>query len=144
MFQIANIFSEKPKRIDQLNNFRIIWLKIGTFTIFSHFIGKFLPHSLQLLLLWPFFCSKYVEILNNIWIITFYIRILAIFGNFWSTFCIIHFSCWFCDHFFAWNNWIHNPGQNIWNKIEKPSKIGQDKKSLISTFACFLTATPKV
>ena len=144
MFQIANIFSEKPKRIDQLNNFRIIWLKIGRFTIFSHFIGKLLPHSLQLLLLWPLFCSKYVEILNNIWIITFYIRILAIFGNFWSTFCIIHFSCWFCDHFFARNNWIHNPGQNIWNKIEKPSTTGQDKKSLISTFACFLTATPKV
>ena len=30
-----------------------------------------------------------------------------------------------------------NPGQNIWNKIEKSSKTGQDKKSLISTFACF-------
>ena len=39
---------------------------------------------------------------------------------------------------------IYNPGQNIWNKIEKYSKIGQDKKSLISTFACFLTATAKV
>ena len=35
----------------------------------------------------------------------------------------------------------HNPGQNIWNKIEKSSKTGQGKKSLISTFACFLTAT---
>ena len=32
-----------------------------------------------------------------------------------------------------------NPGQNIWNKIEKSSKIGQDKKSLSSTFACFWT-----
>ena len=38
----------------------------------------------------------------------------------------------------------HNPGQNIWNKIEKSKKIGQDKKSLISTFACFLTAIAKV
>ena len=37
-----------------------------------------------------------------------------------------------------------NPGQNIWNKIEKSSKTEQDKKSLISTFACFLTATGKV
>ena len=37
-----------------------------------------------------------------------------------------------------------NPGQNVWNKIEKSSKTGQDKKSLISTFACFLTATAKV
>ena len=39
---------------------------------------------------------------------------------------------------------IDNPGQNIWNKIEKSSKTGQDKKSLISTFACVLTATAKV
>ena len=109
------MFSQKNQNV--LNNFRIIWLKIGTFTIFSHFMGKFFPHSLQLLVLWSFLCleswnpdilvsetKKYAEILNNIWIITFYIRILAIFGNFWSTFCIIHSSCWFCDHFFAWNN----------------------------------------
>ena len=34
--------------------------------------------------------------------------------------------------------------QNIWNKIEKCSKTGQDKKSLKSAFACFLTATAKV
>ena len=38
----------------------------------------------------------------------------------------------------------YNPGQNIWNKIEKYSKIGQDKKSLTSTFACFLTDIAKV
>ena len=31
----------------------------------------------------------------------------------------------------------YNPGQNIWNKIEKPSKIDQDKKCLVSTFAGF-------
>ena len=37
-----------------------------------------------------------------------------------------------------------NPMQNIWNKLEKSSRTGQDKKSLISTFACFLTATAKV
>ena len=34
--------------------------------------------------------------------------------------------------------------QNMWNKLEKSSKTGQDKKSLISIFACFLTATVKV
>ena len=33
-----------------------------------------------------------------------------------------------------------NPGQNIWNKIEKSSKIEKDKKNLITIFACFLTA----
>ena len=38
----------------------------------------------------------------------------------------------------------YNPGQNIWNKIEKSSKTGQEKKSLISNFACFLTATAQV
>ena len=30
-----------------------------------------------------------------------------------------------------------NPGQNIWNKME-------EKKSLVSVFACFLTAIHKV
>ena len=36
------------------------------------------------------------------------------------------------------------PDKNIWNKIEKSSKTGEDKKSLISTFACFLTAIARV
>ena len=41
--------------------------------------------------------------------------------------------------------WIsYNPGQNFLNKIEKSSETGQHKKSLISTLACFLTATAKV
>ena len=38
----------------------------------------------------------------------------------------------------------YNLGQNIWNKIEKSSKVGQGKKSLMSTFVCFLTAIVKV
>ena len=42
------------------------------------------------------------------------------------------------------SSFTYNPGQNIWSRIEKSSKTGQDKKSLISTFACFLTATTKV
>ena len=29
---------------------------------------------------------------------------------------------------------------SIWNKIEKSCKNGEDKKSLIFTFGCFLTA----
>ena len=37
-----------------------------------------------------------------------------------------------------------NPVQSIWNKKEKSSKTGQDKKSLISTFACILIAIAKV
>ena len=39
---------------------------------------------------------------------------------------------------------IYNLGQNIWNKIEKSSETGQEKKSLISTLASFLTAVAKV
>ena len=38
----------------------------------------------------------------------------------------------------------YNPGQNIWNKIEKSSKIGQNKKRLTSTFQCFLTVITKI
>ena len=37
-----------------------------------------------------------------------------------------------------------NPGQNIWKKVEKCSKTGQDKKSLISTFMCLLNVIAKV
>ena len=39
---------------------------------------------------------------------------------------------------------VYNPGQNIWNKLEKSSKTGQEKESLISTFVYFLAAFAKV
>ena len=39
---------------------------------------------------------------------------------------------------------VYIPGQNIWNKIEKYSEIGQGKKALISTYACSVTAITKV
>ena len=34
----------------------------------------------------------------------------------------------------------YNPGRNIWHKVKKYSKIGQDFKNVISNFAGFLTA----
>ena len=37
-----------------------------------------------------------------------------------------------------------NPGQNIWNKVEKSSKIGQDYKNLVSDFAVFMNAIVKI
>ena len=37
-----------------------------------------------------------------------------------------------------------NPGQNIWHKVKKFSKIGQDFKNVLSKFAYFLTAIAKV
>ena len=37
-----------------------------------------------------------------------------------------------------------NPDENILNKIEKSSKTGEDKETLIFTFACFFTAISKV
>ena len=39
---------------------------------------------------------------------------------------------------------FYNLGKNIWKKIEKFGKTGQDKKILVSTFACFVTAIVKV
>ena len=36
-----------------------------------------------------------------------------------------------------------NSRQNIWHRVEKCSKTGQDYKNLISHFACFLTAFVK-
>ena len=40
--------------------------------------------------------------------------------------------------------WSDNPSKDIWNKINKSFKTQQDRKSLISTFASFLTAIAKV
>ena len=37
-----------------------------------------------------------------------------------------------------------NPGQNIWQKVKKSSKIGQGFKNLLSNFACILRAIAKV
>ena len=36
-----------------------------------------------------------------------------------------------------------NPGQNIWHEVGKHSKIGQNYKNFITTFACFLLLLPK-
>ena len=47
----------------------------------------------------------------------------------------------------SWNQKLAsslNSGQNIWNKIVKSNKTGHEKKKLISTFSCFLTAIAKV
>ena len=50
---------------------------------------------------------------------------------------------YFCLSFLSKGR-TYNPVQNIWSKIEKPSKTGQSKKSLIFTFAFFWTAIAKV
>ena len=41
-------------------------------------------------------------------------------------------------------NSVCNPGQNIWHKVKKYSKIGKDFKNEISNFVCFLTAIVNV
>ena len=82
---------------------------------FWQFLVKFLPHSLQLLVLWPLFClkswnpdlcetQKYVEILNKTWMITFHIGILVIFYNFWANICLVHSTYWLSGCIFAWNH----------------------------------------
>ena len=44
---------------------------------------------------------------------------------------------------FLQDGW-YNSGQGIWGGIQKSSKIGQDKKSLIYFFASFLTIVARV
>ena len=39
---------------------------------------------------------------------------------------------------------IYNSGKNIWHKVKRYNKIGQDFKNTISNFACFLTAIVNV
>ena len=56
----------------------------------------------------------------------------------------MHFFGQFKDHNSGRKYGNYSLGQNIWNKLEKSSKTGQIKKSLMSTFAVFLTAIPKV
>ena len=68
---------------------------------YDHFFAW--NHGNRICFLWE--TQKYVEILNNIWIIKFYVGILAFFGNFWSNICFIHSSCWSHDHVYVWNNW---------------------------------------
>ena len=64
------------------------------------------------------------------------------------------FTCYLCFEihpfaisptmlFIIYSAWI-DPRQSIWSKMEKSSKIGRGKRSLSSTFACFLTAVAKV
>ena len=50
------------------------------------------------------------------------------------------------DHFvrLAFKGLNHNPSQNIWHKLKKYSKTGQDVKNVISNFVCFLTAIVNV
>ena len=50
-------------------------------------------------------------------------------------------KCWFCK---SYNSVILNPGQDIWNKVKKLSKIEQDWETLIYVLEHFLTATGKV
>ena len=37
-------------------------------------------------------------------LVVFLYRNIAHFGNFWSNICLIHSSCYFYDHIFAWNH----------------------------------------
>ena len=37
-----------------------------------------------------------------------------------------------------------NHSQNIWHKLKKYSKIGQDLKNVVSNFVCFLTVIVNV
>ena len=69
--------------------------------------------------------------------------------TFWRTFKKIHVTDNYSIILAGNKYWgkklaFYNAGQNIWSRVEKSSKIGQHYKSLISTFACFLTVIAKV
>ena len=93
------------------------YISNGNISNFQQLLGKFLPHSLQQFVLWPPFCLKSwnpgLTSLGNTKIcwnieqyLNYYIlnRNISNFQNFWPNFCLIHSSCWFFDHFFAWNH----------------------------------------
>ena len=52
-------------------------------------------------------------------------------------------SIWITETAVLMSTENYNPGQSIWNRIEKSSKAGQVKKSLISTFAYFWAGIAK-
>ena len=58
------------------------------------------------------------------------------------TFCLISFLLYHGKYTFALAV-NYNPGQNIWNKIDKSSKTGQDKKSLTPLSRVFWLLLPK-
>ena len=108
---------ETQKYVEMLNKTWIIIFYIGILAIFCNFWAHFWlvhsrcwfydhlfakNHGIKIY----FLCEtqKYVEILNNTWIITFYIGILAIFSNFGGNFCLVHSSHWLSGYMFAWNH----------------------------------------
>ena len=122
---------------------------------FQQFLGKFLPCLLHLLIYGHFFAwyhgtqmyyisLRYIHknmlkywIMNTLWIIAFYIGILAIFGNFGVNFCLIHSNRWFFHCIFASNHGRHilwfrkiqkiDPvlkyDENFWIKLPKIAKF---------------------
>ena len=129
------------------SNYCILYRNISNF---QQFLGKLLPRSLQMLVPWPLFSlkwwypdmlslssKKYVEILNNVWIITFYIGKLEIFSNFGGNFCLAHSSRWLCDQIFARNHGrkrtlfrktqkivqVLKTDENVWRKLPKTDKF---------------------
>ena len=101
------------KYVERLNSIWIIALYIGIFEIFINILGKCLPCSIQMLVYDHFlgwtnstqicFSKRCKNKLNDSMIFALYLGMLAIFGNFWVNFCLIHSSRWLSDHCLAWN-----------------------------------------
>ena len=71
-------------------HFGIFWSKFclihSSCWFYDHFFSW--NHGTQICFLCE--AQKYDEKLNNTWMITFYMRILARFGNFWANICLFH------------------------------------------------------
>ena len=82
---------------------------------------------------------------------------IVIFGCLWNPFrnfiCnIMLLANWQANYIHTYQIWFqilnfsiasYNGGQNLWNNVKKLSKIGQDRKTLKSVFASFLTTSTK-
>ena len=116
----------------------VVFVLVHKYSNFGQFLVKFLPHSLQLfydhVFAWNletriyFLCEtqKYVEVLNNTWMITFFIGILAIFGNFWANICLVHFNHWLSGCIFDWNHGRQILSFRITQKIVPVLKYDQN------------------
>ena len=87
--------------LSKLTNGVLCLFIIGVLAIFGQIFDSFTPAVGSMK-------QKYIEILNFTWIITFYVGILVIFGNFSANICLVHSTCWLFGCIFAWihGRWI--------------------------------------
>ena len=132
------------------NSLMELFLSVGILAFFGNFWTNFcLIHSrywfYDHFFAWNlgiriyFLCEtqKYVEILKNTWMISFYKGILVISGNFWANICLVYSTRWLCGCIFPWNHGrqifsfriienivpVLKYDENVWRKLTKIVKF---------------------